>query len=69
MKIKAEYKDRVVTINGTFVNISKKLGEMTRGELRQLELLGYNFDGLIEEPKPRKTKKYKAIKEDEEDGE
>jgi len=70
MRIKAEHKDKVVTVNGTFVKISKKLGDMTRADLKQLELMGYDFTGLIEEPKKKATKKYKAIDETkEEDGE
>ena len=62
MRIKQEYKNRVVTISGTYMNTSKELGKMNQTELKQLQRLGYNFEGLIEEVKPRK-KKYKGIDE------
>ena len=62
MRIKQEYKNRVVTISGTYMNTSKELGEMSQTELKHLQRLGYNFEGLIEEPKPKK-KKYKGIDE------
>ena len=67
MRIKQEYKDRVVTISGTYINQTKTLGGMSQSELKQLQRLGYNFEGLIELPKPKK-KKYKGIDEKKEDG-
>ena len=71
MRIKAEYKDRVVTVSGAFSNKSKKLGDMTQSELKQLERLGYPLEGLCEPKKTRKTKAYKAVEEpkNDDDGE
>jgi len=71
MRIKAEYKERVVTIAGAFMNTSKKLGDMSQSELKQLERLGYPLEGLCEPKKVKKTKAYKAVEEPkkEEDGE
>jgi len=70
MKIKQEYKHRVVTISGTFVNKTTTLGEMSQVELKNLQRIGYpNFDNLIEEPKAKKTKekKYTGIDETKEE--
>ena len=63
MRIKAEYKDRVVTVKGAFMDVSKTLGEMTQAELKQLERLGYPLEGLCEPKKERKTIAYKAVEE------
>ena len=57
MKIKAEHKDKVVTWTTPMgVTISKTLGELTKADKNFLDYIGYNFDGLVELPKPRKKK-------------
>ena len=65
MKIKAEYKDRVVTYTTAMgVPVSKKLGDLNTQDKHFLKMAGYNFDGMVEEPKKRKPKKYEGINEE-----
>lgn len=62
MKIKDEHKDKELTIYGAFVNETKKLGDLTKDEIRMYVRRGMIQEDYIEQPKPRK--KYKGINEE-----
>lgn len=68
MKIKQEYKGRVVTYTTAMgVPRTVELGKLTTEDKNYLKRVGYDFEGLIEEVK-KKPKKYEGVK-DEDNGE